>query len=127
MLKKDFLNLYLSENYCHDGLNEEDRELAAKGELVMEDNTESFKVYYRFLERQIYHPPEDVDRSQNDIDFDKEIIDFFQKKEDQPVIEFLLNKLLIFSCHKEETREEFIKYFEFMCKHGDKWLEEHKN
>lgn len=49
-LKEDFLCLFV-DNYSHNGLEGELRELAEQGRLKLDQNTEELVKYYQFLER----------------------------------------------------------------------------
>lgn len=49
-LKEDFLCLFV-DNFSHNGLDGDLRELARQGKLKLDQNTEELVKYYQFLER----------------------------------------------------------------------------
>lgn len=134
-LKDAFLNMYLKESYCKDGLDEQDRELAQNDELQMDENTLALIEYFKHVQNRVISPnstkyDENKENEINNQDFG-ELVDYskvdisIQKNNDLRF--YLFSKFLIFSCFSEQSSQEYLNYFKMMKDGGLKWLEDNLN
>lgn len=112
-LRDDFLKLYLREEYSGVGFEEETLEHIKQYGFPENEDLQTFIEYYCNYETALYNPK---------AEFDREAVDEVNTSEEGVIIK---NKMFIFACYEQESRDTYIHYFNLMAEHGNDWYSQH--
>ena len=111
-LKNDFLYLYLQGDYDQMDSSPEILQSIRSGKRQLDDNSKLVYNWYNTMEYLLYGGDEMQE-------LDQAIIEQLAQPGDFKM--FLLNKMLVFSCEQDETRQTYIEAFRQIAKYGDQW------